>query len=89
MKRPSDLEVAINVKRSFHLREPACLSRVLTLLATQVTNACVWTYESTATGIGGESTTFYSPDEPSRFVVMEYKGAPSCLWPAKAYVGLI
>ncbi|GAA5861315.1 hypothetical protein JCM3774_000206 [Rhodotorula dairenensis] len=50
LRRPSDLDVAINV-----------------------TNACVWVYESSATGIGGESTTFYSPDEPSRFMVMDQK----------------
>ncbi|GAA5898592.1 hypothetical protein JCM6882_000874 [Rhodosporidiobolus microsporus] len=36
-----------------------------------VTNACVWVYESSATGIGGEATTFYDADEPSRWAVSE------------------
>ncbi|GAA5981560.1 hypothetical protein JCM10908_004153 [Rhodotorula pacifica] len=42
-------------------------------VAINVTNACIWVYESSVTGIGGESTTFYSPDEPSRFVVLDRK----------------
>ncbi|GAA5969210.1 hypothetical protein JCM11641_007510 [Rhodosporidiobolus odoratus] len=36
-----------------------------------VTNACVWVYESSASGIGGESTTFYKKDDPSRFAVLD------------------
>ncbi|GAA6031931.1 hypothetical protein JCM8097_003346 [Rhodosporidiobolus ruineniae] len=36
-----------------------------------VTNACVWVYESSATGIGGETTSFYDKDEKSRWSVQE------------------
>ncbi|GAA5825216.1 hypothetical protein JCM10212_002960, partial [Sporobolomyces blumeae] len=37
--------------------------------ALNFTEACVWVYESSATGVGGESTTFYLKDDPSRWVV--------------------
>ncbi|GAA5834942.1 hypothetical protein JCM11251_002067 [Rhodosporidiobolus azoricus] len=36
-----------------------------------VTNTCVWIYESSATGIGGEATTFYDENEPSRWAVVD------------------
>ncbi|BGO96578.1 hypothetical protein NBRC10513v2_000516 [Rhodotorula toruloides] len=36
-----------------------------------VTNVCTWVYESSETGVGGESTLFYERDEPSRFVVID------------------
>jgi hypothetical protein len=36
-----------------------------------VTNACVFVYESSATGIGGERTTFYAPENPSRYEIVE------------------
>lgn len=36
-----------------------------------VTNACVFVYESSATGVGGERTTFYAPENPSRYEVVE------------------
>lgn len=44
-----------------------------------VTNACVWVYESSASGIGGESTTFYKKDDPSRFAVMDNPGTRGSL----------
>lgn len=35
----------------------------------RVTNACVWVYESSATGVGPESTTFYANEEkPVKYV---------------------
>ncbi|GAA5923490.1 hypothetical protein JCM1841_001535 [Sporobolomyces salmonicolor] len=35
-----------------------------------VTEACAWVYESSETGVGGEATTFYDPNEPARWVVV-------------------
>ncbi|GAA5896495.1 glycoside hydrolase family 47 protein [Sporobolomyces salmoneus] len=38
--------------------------------AKNFTEACVWVYESSTTGIGGEQTTFYDKDDVSRFVAV-------------------
>ncbi|GAA5991158.1 hypothetical protein JCM5350_001929 [Sporobolomyces pararoseus] len=38
--------------------------------AQNFTEACVWVYESSATGIGGEQTTFYDKNDASRFVAV-------------------
>ncbi|GAA5859607.1 hypothetical protein JCM8547_006161 [Rhodosporidiobolus lusitaniae] len=38
-----------------------------------VTNACVWVYESSETGVGGETTSFYGNEEGSRWAVVDAK----------------
>ncbi|BGP12561.1 hypothetical protein JCM10213v2_000478 [Rhodosporidiobolus nylandii] len=44
-----------------------------------VTNACVWVYESSETGIGGERTTFYNPEEPSRYATLDNPNGPGMI----------
>ncbi|KAM0747845.1 seven-hairpin glycosidase [Meredithblackwellia eburnea MCA 4105] len=39
--------------------------------ALNVTEACAWAYESSATGVGPESLTFYEPNDPSRYYTVD------------------
>ncbi|KAK4701339.1 hypothetical protein P7C70_g4893, partial [Phenoliferia sp. Uapishka_3] len=45
--------------------------------ALNVTEACAWAYESSTTGIGPESLTFYDAHDPSRYYVVD---APDFGW---------
>ncbi|GAA6004328.1 hypothetical protein JCM10207_000671 [Rhodosporidiobolus poonsookiae] len=41
-----------------------------------VTETCAWIYESSETGVGNELTTFYGPNDPSRYVAVDEPNGP-------------
>ncbi|KAM0750984.1 seven-hairpin glycosidase [Meredithblackwellia eburnea MCA 4105] len=47
------------------------------IAATNITNLCIWGYESMASGVGGESFTLYKNDDPSRFTEVEKGNEPA------------
>ncbi|GAA6013653.1 hypothetical protein JCM11491_002740 [Sporobolomyces phaffii] len=56
--------------------------------AKNFTEACVWVYESSATGIGGEQTTFYDKGDPTRFVAVTEPDGTTAQHPRGAPAGV-
>ncbi|GAA5940310.1 glycoside hydrolase family 47 protein [Sporobolomyces koalae] len=57
-------------------------------IAKNFTEACVWVYESSTTGIGGEQTTFFEKNDASRFVSIKEPGGATVETPRGSPMGV-